>query len=457
MARKRLLILVLGGLVFMAPAMAQHAAPALSPQPATQANPEFLRAADEVLAEMSKLLSLPVKAPLKKSIRTREEIRDYVIRQLHEDKDSAKRYADQKALEKFGLIPKGFDLDAFLVELLTEQIAGLYDPKAKEFYIADWINLGEQRMVMAHELTHALHDQYFNVDSWLRAAKPNDDATLARDAVLEGSALAAMIDYLLREQKVSVRDLPDLEELIHHQLLGDFDKSSQLARAPAYVRDSLLFPYFAGTTFTQRILRVNSGWSDFHKVFEHPPASTQQVLHPDLYLAETVWPPVALPDFRPLLPPDWKKLDENVVGEFGLHAVLKQFLGEERAARLSPAWAGERYAIFEHEKMKQVLLVHRLRLKSQEETARFFGNYSEALELKYPTRSELFRRPNFFHFSTPDGGVFLRCLGDQCLSVEGADPRTFDRIASAIGWPAAPERPTRAPQKVAVTMAMTAR
>jgi len=107
-------------------------------------------------------------------------------------------YADAKSAEAFGLLPKNFDLDSFMVELLTEQIAGLYDPKAHEFYIANWIPLNDQRMVMAHELTHALQDQHFKIETWLKAARPNDDAELAREAFLEGSATAAMVDYLLQ-------------------------------------------------------------------------------------------------------------------------------------------------------------------------------------------------------------------------------------------------------------------
>ena len=433
----------------------QSVPPPSNPPPAKAPSAEFLKAADEVLAEMSALLSLPVKSPLKKSIRTREEIRDYVIRRMKEDKEPAKRYADQRVLEKLGLIPKGFQVEPFLVELLTEQIAGLYDPKSQEFFIADWISPEDQRMVMAHELTHALQDQYFHVDPWLDAAKPNDDAELARDAVLEGSALAAMLDYLMHDRKMSIRDLPDIGQFVRGQL-GDTEKSPQLAKAPPYLRDELLFPYLAGTTFTQRFLRANTGWADFRKVFEKPPVSTQQILHPDLYFNGTVPKPLSSLDFNGLVPATWNKLDENVLGEFGLKELLKQFIGEERSSRLSPSWAADRYAIFEHQKTKQLLLVYRIRLASDADAARFFGGFSEALELKYDKRRNLFRRPNFFSFETDDGGVFLRCLADQCLDAEGVSRDVFERITRALGWPAGPAgrpEPERAPQKTVITLA----
>ena len=154
-----------------------------------------------MLAEMSKLLSLPILTPLKKSLRSRDEIRAYLLRKMKEDKDADKRYADQKTMEKFGLLPKDYPLEETLVKVLTEQIAGLYDPDSQEFFIADWNSPADERMVMSHELTHALQDQHFHIDKWTDAAKPNDDAELARDAVLEGSAIAATLDYLLQARE----------------------------------------------------------------------------------------------------------------------------------------------------------------------------------------------------------------------------------------------------------------
>lgn len=454
---KRIVVLLFAVFLAVLPTVAQQApipsgqpgGPPLPP-PVTPLSPEFARAADEVLDEVSKIIALPVKTPLKKSIRTRDEIRAYLVRELHEDRDAAKRYADQRTLEKFGLIPKGFDLDAFLIEFLTDQVAGLYDPKGKEFFLADWIDIGEQKIVMAHELVHALQDQHFQLDPWLKAARPNDDAVMARDAVVEGSAIAGMFDYLLREKKLSVRDLPDLEQIIRGQLIGEVGDSPRLARAPLFIRDAILFPYLAGTSFTQKVLRSGAGWEDFQKVFEKPPVATQQILHPDLYLAGVTPRPVILPDVRSMLPPGWKKLDENLLGEFGLRGVLKQFLGEERAAKFAPLWAGDRYAILENEKSKELLLVTRLRVESDDAAAQFFGQYSELLELKYSERRDLLRRRNFFSFASGEGGVFLYCAGDQCLTVEGADRRLFDRIVRAMEWPPAPAAPARAPKKTTI-------
>jgi hypothetical protein len=424
-----------------------------SAQAGPQAKEAFIEAANQVLTQMSQILELPILDPLKKSLRSKDQIRTYLIGEEKEDRTDAQRYADEKSLEAFGLIPKGFPLESFMLDVLTDQVAGLYDPKAKEFYIADWIAADDQKPVMAHELTHALEDQSFHLDAWIKAARPNDDAELARDSVSEGSAMAAMVDYSLQDEKMGVRDLPDVVGLIRARAVGEMDKDPKLSKAPHYIRDDLLFPYLAGTSFTQQFLKAHTGWSDLKLVFQNPPVSTQQIMHPNLYLKGVKPVGVSLPDWSGVAPPDWKLLEENVMGEFGLDEVLRQFLGAERADPLASAWTGDRYAVFEDEKTKATPLVFRLSLDNAEDAAGFYAQYGEALVLKYKDRKDAFRRPNYFQFDTADGGVFLRCVDTTCLTVEGATRETYDKITRAIGWAPAPvssPQPVQ-PQKTSAT------
>ncbi len=436
--------------------LAQSKTPALPP-PASAPRAEFLQAADEVLAEMSKLLSLPVLQPLKRSVRSREEIRAFLVQSMKDDKDDAKRHADQKALEALGLMPKGYPLDQKLLSLLTEQIAGMYDPKSREFFIADWTSPADQRTIMAHELTHALEDQHFHVEKWEDAAKPNDDDELARDAVLEGSATLSMFDYQLQQLGRSPGDIFGLDpSLLLSLMFGDLEKSPELADSPMALRDEMLFPYAAGASFSLEVLKAFGGWPGLHKVFERPPASTQQIMHPDLYLKGVMPVTVTFPPLEKIVPRGWKKLDENLLGEFGLNEVLKQFLGKERADDLAQSWVGDKYAIFERQPGGQTLLVIRLRLDSDDDAARFFGGYSEVLEKKDDNRTDLFRRPNFFSFETPDGGVFLRCFGSECLTAEGTTREVFDAMTHAMNWPDGPVDPHGTDEKPGVSRAGTA-
>ena len=420
-----------------------------SPDSKATMQADFLAAADEVLSQMSEITGLKLRTPLKKSLRSREEIRAYVIKQMNEEKNPAERYADERSAEAFGLLPKGFDLDAFMVDVLTEQVEGLYDPKTQEFYIADWSPLDEQRMVMAHELTHALEDQHFQIEPWVKAARPNEDAELARDAVLEGSAMAAMVDYLMLGTGRSLKDLPDFD---YSMLMGDLASTPTLKKAPPFLKDVLIFPYMSGLTFSAAVFR-DTGWAALPGVFEKPPVSTQQILHPGLYKSGKIPVEVTLPPIEKLLGAGWTKLDENIMGEFGWKEVLKQFLGDDRAKSMAAAWDGDRYSVYEQGQTKKLALVSRLQLDSLEHMARFFGQYSEALEKKYSGRKNLFRRANFFSFDTPDGSVFLDCFGFECVAVEGTTRKVFDGVIKAIHWPAAPQPPKEpgsAPAKTAM-------
>lgn len=395
-------------------------------------NPDFLAAVDEVIKDMSEITGWQLKTPLKKSIRTREQIRAYILQQMDDEKDAKERYASARTAEAFGLLPKGFNLDSFLVDLLTEQIAGLYDPKSHEFYIADWIPADEQRMVMSHELTHALQDQYFHIEDWAHAARPNDDAELARESVLEGSAMVGMLEYELREKGLKLRDLPDFDPSI---FVGDLAETPMLKKAPPFIKDSLLFPYFSGLTFSLSIWRTG-GWKGFDYVFANPPSGTQQIMHPALYRARKTAAPlkVDLPDGVP--PAEWNKLEENSMGEFGWKEILKQFLDDDRAKKIAVGWDGDDYATFEQKNSKQLMIFARVRFDNDDGASDFFDTYSEALAKKYTDEKNSLKGEQFLAFDSSDGRVFLRCVARECVTAQGAEPAAFAKWTEKLGWPA---------------------
>jgi hypothetical protein len=416
----------------------QGTAPAGTASPAGKANAaDFAAAADEVLTQMSEITGLTLRSPLKKSLRSRAQIRAHIIQEMNDDKDAAERYAGARSAEAFGLLPKGFDLDSFMIDLLTEQIAGLYDPKAHEFYVADWIPIDDQRMVMAHELTHALEDQHFQIEGWAKAARPNDDSELARESVLEGSAMVAMVEYLLQGSGRSLQDLPDIDPSM---LIGDMADTPLLKKAPPFLKDALIFPYLDGLTFSAAVLKP-SGWEALGGIFSKPPVSTQQIMHPALYTSGKAPAAISLPSMEKTLGADWVKLEENVLGEFGWKEVLKQFLDETRGKSMAAAWDGDRYSVYEQKPSKRLLLITRERLASKEQAERFFGQYSEALEKKHEKHDNTFRKLDFFSFDTPDGDVFLRCRGNECVTLEGGDRTLFVQLNKELNWPALPEQP----------------
>jgi hypothetical protein len=454
--------------------------PLAVPHSGPQSHADFLKEVDQVLAQMSEILHLAPKGELKKSIRTREEIRQSLLKDYNEEKEKAERLADEMISKKLGLIPESLDWEHFLLDLLTEQVAGLYEPKLHEFYIADWIEPADQGEVMAHELTHALQDEHFSIEKWADAAKPNDDAEFARHAVLEGSAYAAMMDWQFRDRGLSVRSLPDLSNFLNPDTLPNDEKDPKFNSAPRFIRETMLFPYLSGAVFSQRLLQEYGGWEGFNRVFDHPPASTQQILHPDLYLKGVVPVTVALPALPVAAAAKWTKLEESVGGEFLLLQWLKEFTASARAQELASLWTGDRYAIYVDKKpaaapgkpapdvkagpdarpapgvtKPRSLLIWRVATASEADAARLFGGASQALQIRYEERTALLRRPNYFEFQTPQGGVFLRCVGRECLLVDGADRATYEALTSALGWPSAPAAPLKPGEDVARAVVST--
>ena len=418
----------------LAPAQAQQAAPAPS-APATAnttANPEFLATADEVMNEMSEITGWKLKSPLKKSIRTREQIHAYILAEMDDEKDAKERYASARSAEAFGLLPKNFNLDSFLVDLLTEQIAGLYDPKQHEFYIADWIQPDEQRMVMSHELTHALQDQYFHIEAWSRAAKPNDDAELARESVLEGSAMAGMLEYILKDKGLTLRDIPDVDPSI---FVGDLSDTPMLKKAPPFIKDSLMFPYFDGLRFSMSVIRTG-GWGGFDAIFARPPAGTQQIMHPDLYRADKV-PAVGKSGFTrwrsvARIGTSWKKMPWVNSGgrKFSSNFWMTMSLRKSAAG-----WDGDDYATYEKKDDKQrLMLFTRVRFDTPEKASAFFDAYHQALLKKYPDRTPIADAKNDLEFTTQSRAVFFRCQAQDCITAEGADPKIYSQWIKKLSW-----------------------
>jgi len=139
------------------------------------------------------------------------------------------------------------------------------------------------------------------------------------------------------------------------------------------------------------------------------------------------------------------------MGEFGWKEVLKQFLDEDRAKSLSVAWDGDAYATFEQKEGNRTVLATHLRFSNPVTAARFFGQYSELLELKHTDRKNLFRQPNFFSFHTLEGDVFLRCNGKECITLEGADRALLIQWLKSLGWPPLPGDSEKPPAEIKTT------
>src|SRR5215211_913840 len=188
-----------------------------------------------MLKETSEVRELSILKTVKSGAQSRAEIERMIIRNLDAETTPAEMHAAEVLLRVFGLAPKEFAYRAFLIKLLTEQVAGYYDPKAQQFYLADWIELEGQKPVMAHELTHALQDQHFDLKRFENWPKGDSDAEMAAHALIEGDATLAMMLYMAKNPMIALAFVRSLG--------GSTNSSEQFKSAPRAIRESLLFPY----------------------------------------------------------------------------------------------------------------------------------------------------------------------------------------------------------------------
>jgi hypothetical protein len=216
---------------------------------------DALKATDEILEVVSKLRQLEIKQPVKRGSKTRDQIQTSIIHDLDESNTPAQFEATSKTLKKLGLLRPDFNLRDYMISLLTEQVAGFYDPKTQFFYLASWIPLTEQKTVIAHELVHALQDQHFNLKRFDKWPKGDSDAETAAHALAEGEATIVMYQYDFAQKGIpfDITKLPSLTELLLAEGVEEDDnKFPVLSKAPRVLKEGLQFPYFYGAGSCRR-------------------------------------------------------------------------------------------------------------------------------------------------------------------------------------------------------------
>ncbi|HET9101674.1 MAG TPA: hypothetical protein VFN62_14855 [Acidobacteriaceae bacterium] len=344
------------------PGSAASSSPAKGANPAapTHITPEQARklfsSVDSMLQFDSKVTGLPVLQTVKRRLVTRDEVEQYLIHQLKNDRDAKRLQSSELVLKKFGLLDRDFQLKPFLLQLLREQIAGYYDDKTKTVNLLDWIPPDEQKPVLAHELTHALQDQHIHLEKWDRDDDQSiprnvkqdnehiatDENDTVRDAVVEGQAMAVFIDYALAPSGKTILTAPQLADKMN-EAMGDTSDSPTLANAPLVLQRSLVFPYIEGLNFVRAVWTAKGKQAAFAEMLDHPPSSTYEIMNPTAYLTHAPVPLLRMPDIHSLIDPRYRPYDIGVMGEFDVQVMAELFGGQAAADALAPAWRGGIY------------------------------------------------------------------------------------------------------------------
>ena len=271
-------------------------------------------------------------------------VRDWLSRANAEQTNHQAMADESRLFIDMGLLPAGSSLEQMELDLEAGQVIGFYDPVSKGLYVlSESGGVGPtEKLTFSHEYTHALQDQNFGLDKLAVDTPDQGDRDLARVALPEGDATLEMTLWM--EKDLS---MVDMLAIAGASLSGP--QADQLAKSPAILRQTLMFPYDAGLAFVQGIYS-KGGWAAVDKVYANPPASTSQILHPDLYTAGVTPVAVTVPAVPASLG-GWKLTMQDTLGELQLRIWLE---GESpdsavrtAAATGTSSWGGDRVGLYE--------------------------------------------------------------------------------------------------------------
>jgi hypothetical protein len=371
----------------------------------------------EIMKGLSEITGWSVKRPVPADFISKDRLRGYLEQRIREEVKPKDIYIEELALKMFGLVPNDFDLRKTTVDLISEQAAAFYDPRKRRLSIIETEGQSamEKRAALIHELAHAIADQHFRLEGYIRKEK-NDDAATARQAVVEGQATWLMWAYINREGGGEAGVRGSAMEAMEGIAESNSAQYPALAEAPLYLRESLLFPYTKGLVFQDAVFR-KLGRESFSDVFERAPNSTREILHPEDYLTRKEFPvpdPPKVPDER-----KYRQLGDGALGEFDQYVLLRQYGKEPDARRISSKWRGGAFRLLEAKHGKAPVLSFTSVWDTAQSAEEYFKAYQAVMRGKWK-RYEVRTANDTEITGAGDRGAFvLRREGSRVMSMEG--------------------------------------
>lgn len=406
-------------------------------------------AVGRLLERVSVARGLPVKQPVRVRLQDAAELARQVEVDLRREVTSGTLARKQRALAKIGLVDWDEDLEAFYREVYSDEPAGYYAPEEGRLYVvvrdAFRSDVGEvigaitgrdpvYGETLAHELAHALVDQRLDLAAFLDGA-PDGDARMARRALGEGDA--TRVGFLYGGGRSFARHLGKMRRILR---AADAEQTG-----PEYLRDEMRFPYLAGGVFVEELFR-RGGWRAVNAAYDHPPASTEQILHPDRYPADA---PVALrvpPEVAPR--PGARRIYDDVLGERGVRALFRRNGARAAADAVAAGWDGDRAVVWDAD--GRLSLLWTTAWDTEDDARAFATGYRGLVQSSYRTRALRRDEPDDVAWSTPEGPVGVRRGGKRVLVYEGLEPEpATPSSGGARPWSSASTSTRASPSRVA--------
>ncbi|MCS7023813.1 MAG: hypothetical protein NZV14_03345 [Bryobacteraceae bacterium] len=381
------------------------------------ARPGIFGEIDELLRELEKITGLKSLRKVPSDTISKENLKKFLEERIQEAVKPEEIRAEQIALQMLGFVPAEFDLKKMTIDLLTEQAAAFYDYKKKRLFLLDSNASSLQRPILVHELAHALADQHFDLEKYLLKGK-SDDAALARMAVMEGQATWLMSEYVLSQLGASLKRTPEMAEWMNRLSGSSGGLYPVFDSAPLYLRETLMFPYTKGVLFQNAVI-AKMGDAGFAEVFRNPPASSQQILHPQKYFDRERPVSVEPPQVKLR---GYTRLIEGTFGELD-HEILFRQYGDEATPPLAERWRGGVYRILENKKQNHRILLYASEWIDTRAAAAAFLTWRKAMQKKW-RRFEVSTESSTELSGRCDWGIFrLQLFDRRVTSVEGLPER----------------------------------
>ncbi|HLH00376.1 MAG TPA: hypothetical protein VKX49_28990 [Bryobacteraceae bacterium] len=328
---------------------------------------------------LSEITGLQFRRMIPYSVMNKEQLRRYLEQRVKDTIKPADIRGEELTLKLLGLVPADFDLRQNTIDLLTEQAAAFYDYNKKKLFMLDDGSGADEEIALVHELAHGLADQHFRLGKYISESMRSDDAATARQAVMEGQASWLMTAYLSKKAGGRGEVSDAVLDLMTHTMEVSPDQYPVYSKSPAYIRDMLVFPYADGMVFQNAVFQ-KLGQEGFSEVFRRPPSSTQQIIHPDRYLAHAE---PQIPD-APEIPAarEFRKLAEGTLGELDYRILVSQYAGKEPGQEMAAHLSGSSYELLEHKHDGWAALAYSSTWDSPESAAKFFEMYTQVLRGK---------------------------------------------------------------------------
>ena len=342
---------------------------------------------------------MPKHAVVKRRMVSKADVEKYVQGNLAKEEYAQRFVQAEMSMKKLGFIPRDFNLKEFVTKSSGQQIAGYYDPETKTISLLNWIPADRQEPILAHELTHALQDQNYDLMRWMKTTQKakggtEDENAVARKAVVEGQAMVVYIDYMLKPMGRTLQNTPGLLYSMEDPAVKGMIDSQLVHDSPMVMREAGGFAYKEGLIFEGELLHKGGKGMAFAGAFTRPPRNSHEVLHPEAYLNREKLPDLRIPDMKDVLKDQYAVYDSGSVGELDVRALLKQY-GERRIADdLSSEWQGGTYILYWRKgdstaqapaTTADLALLYISRWKNPHSAARFAKFYSGAVAQRYKT------------------------------------------------------------------------